>query len=297
MTPILSNDGRLDLADQAGHVEFLPSRQARSQDRRQAGCARGCAADRRRCPASASRPDTTAVTRVAERVAVADSPPRRAPKRPQHGERQSGAAARRVDGHVDRVAEAGDPRRLLAPIGQPFAPVVGPRCGIVVGRQALARRLGRIDPGPEVVRLAGPGKSAAGCPGRPWDRSRWPGCRRWPPLPAAPGTGPSCRCRSCRRRRRASSDPWRRKAEDPLVPSGPPHRTVGRGKKHPTSRNPAWLPRPRLSQGRTLYSSIPTRPPAATLLACHAIADWASRNSPSSRKSLHGPRPGRVRCP
>ena len=177
-----------------------------------AGCARGCGSDRPRCPAAPASPRPRPTTASRSASASSSDSLRRRGERPQHGQRQAGAAPGRVDRQIDRVAEPAIRSGVLAPLGQPVAPPLGRGRGKLVGRHCRARRLALVDPRPKIFRPQARETSAAGCPGLPWGRSRSPGCRRSPPLPGAPGTDPSCRCRSCRRTRRASSGPWSRRA-------------------------------------------------------------------------------------
>ena len=89
---------------------------------------------------------------VAQRGGVGQKFRRRRRERAQHGERQAGLGARRIDVDVHRVTEARDAVRLLLPFGEALAPGVGGLGGEVLDAQALARGVGGVDPGLEVRR-------------------------------------------------------------------------------------------------------------------------------------------------
>ena len=99
-------------------------------------------------PTSPSRPDDRRRDAIARRARVAALGRRR--ERAQDRQRQPRGAARRVDRDVRRLAEAADALAVLAPLGEPVLPGLGRLRGERLGRRALARRLGRVDPGLEL---------------------------------------------------------------------------------------------------------------------------------------------------
>ena len=116
---------------------------------------------------------------------------------------------------TDEMETAGEDSTFLVALPNPF------NAGTTI-RVNLKKITQLQDAGPRPPRSRGGspppaarGTRAAGCPGRPWGRGRWPVCRRWPPPRAAPGTGRSCRCRSCRRTARGCTGRATRTAPGP----------------------------------------------------------------------------------
>ena len=72
-------------------------------------------------------------------------------ERLQDREREAGLAARRVDGEVGRLAQAGDPLAVLPPLGQPLRPQRRLLGRVLLDRHPLAPRLVGVHPGQEVV--------------------------------------------------------------------------------------------------------------------------------------------------
>ena len=139
---------------------------------------------------------------IAQRTGVGQQLGRGRRKRPQHRQRQPGLGARRVDSHVGGGAQLADALGRLIPFGQAFLPRLG-RLRRESSRSRPCARLRRHPPTARSRAGARFGKRQhADCRGRPWDRCRSPGRRRWRLLRAATGTGPSCRCPSCPRRPR-----------------------------------------------------------------------------------------------
>ena len=131
----------------------------------------------------------------------------------QDRDRHAGAAARRVDREVRGRPQPLDARAVLAPLRQALLPASRPRLrGKRVGVLPAAARLVLVDPGPELRRRRGRETSAADCRDRPSGSMAMTARRRWRPLRSATGTGPSCRCRSSRRRPRVSRDRASRRA-------------------------------------------------------------------------------------
>ena len=73
-------------------------------------------------------------------------------ERAHHRERSPCAAARRVDREVDRLAQLRDARAVLAPRGEPFAPLRRHLRRALGHRASTPRRVARIDPRLEIPR-------------------------------------------------------------------------------------------------------------------------------------------------
>ena len=121
----------------------------------------------------------------AESVGIVDELRRRGVERLQHGDRDAGAGAGRVDHALDRVAEAADAVRAFVPLGQAVCATARP--GWRRSRRATSAcgplRFRRSTAGSRSAR--GWETRAAGCRGRPWGRSRSRGCRRARLLPSS----------------------------------------------------------------------------------------------------------------
>jgi len=89
----------------------------------------------------------------AERIVVLNHRRRRGVERPQHGQRQSGVAARRVNGDVRRLPIHGDPRGILTPGRQPVPPLRRLLRGELVDGLSVPRRFRRIHPRTKVLGL------------------------------------------------------------------------------------------------------------------------------------------------
>ena len=89
-------------------------------------------------------------------------------ERLQHRQRQARAAARRVDRDVDGVAEAGDARAVLLPLGQALAPGLGRLRGALPRRRCPCARLRRCRSRARSPRAAAPGKLSSRLPRSPF---------------------------------------------------------------------------------------------------------------------------------
>jgi hypothetical protein len=143
-------EGRLlDRADQAGEVERAALAPGSVED----GGQQDVLAALQRVGGNADQPEQPgdhAAHPFAQRGRLGGRASLRRFERAQHRQRQAGVAARRVDGHVRRVAEVPYARAVLAPLRQPLAPGLG-HAGRPLGRRdALALRLRGVDPGREV---------------------------------------------------------------------------------------------------------------------------------------------------
>ena len=73
-------------------------------------------------------------------------------ERAQYRQGQPAVRARGVNGHVDRIAQLGNTRRGLVPVGQALLPLLRHLRGIGGRRESLACRLAGIDPGLKISR-------------------------------------------------------------------------------------------------------------------------------------------------
>ena len=190
ITPTFWNGGDCTAWIRPAMSRSCPARQAWSRTFASRMCSRleiGSAS----MPRSASRPETGRGDSLAIGFGLVDQGRRRSVERAEHRQRQPGAASRRIDRQVDRVAEPCDPCAVLVP----RRPALLAICSAVCAANCSTVRALAGSPRPDRPTERNPpaaarGRSAAGCPGLPWDRSRSPGCRRSPPLPAAPGPDP-----------------------------------------------------------------------------------------------------------
>ena len=183
ITPTWSNGGVWICWISAAEVEAPSRRARRARGCSRRACARGCGADRRRCRASASRPDAAAVDALAQRIGVVANRGRRRARTtaaPRAAARRCCPAcrSRRSAASRNRAIRAPSSPHSASPSFQRFAG----RGGEGVGATARPRRLVGVDPRPEVRRPQLRERRAAGCRGRPSDRWRSPGCRRSRPL-------------------------------------------------------------------------------------------------------------------
>ncbi len=103
-------------------------------------------------PSRASRLVAAVSTRSRKRSASSTHLGRRRRERSEDRERPAGVAARREDRDLRGVAQAADALAVLAPRGEPLAPLLGLGRGELVARDPLARGVLLVDPGQEVLR-------------------------------------------------------------------------------------------------------------------------------------------------
>ena len=107
---------------------------------------------------------------IAQQVGVGQDGGRRHGKGRQDGDRLPRLTAGRVDVQFDRLPQAGDPLAILVPLRQSVSPKVGLTHGVLlagsVPHDPRLRDRPRVQNPPAAVR----GRSATGCPDRPWGR-------------------------------------------------------------------------------------------------------------------------------
>ncbi len=237
-TPTRSNGGLWIRGSAPPRSRSRPSRQ-RGRAASRAGCARGCGSGRRRSRAGRAGSVTVVAIRSRSSVAVLEQRRRRRGERAQTIEiGMPGVAARACRSRTRPPRAAGGCARRPGPTRR--APCATARPAPRRTRRAsgpCARASSSSIQGRKSLGARAPGRSAAGCPGRPWGRSRAPGCRRSRPPRAGRCRGRSCRCRSCRHRPRGSSGPSSRRAAARRAARRPRGRTAGRGRRRRASRS------------------------------------------------------------
>ena len=119
-------------------------------------------------PSRPSRPDAAARDRVAQRLGVVARRWRRRVERAQHGQRQAGAAAGRVDRDIDGVAKPLNPLARPGPTRPGPSSTARPSCSANSSGDMPARvRFGRIDPRLENPRAAAAGNVSSRLPRSP----------------------------------------------------------------------------------------------------------------------------------